>query len=148
LGNPFKNANLKKVLSLIESKGEAYWNSTEGSGLAQIYFVESDDASSFEPDKTLVLTCKDDLGFHVVYTMKLESGVSASWAAYKGEKDFSKSASIRFGGSEQRLPACLFVPLPMTRQIVSHFFGDGSRYLDAPWLRPDEIPWNLFEQAV
>lgn len=92
-GNDFQVLSLDRLLQLVRTKKERYWNSPSSSGSASLYFYRQRWTSEDSPEASLDLTMRNKIGFHLYYSKTLASGTEIDCYAWTGG-DFGEAVSI------------------------------------------------------
>ena len=145
IGSDFQIVSLERLLHLIKTKKERYWNSPSSSGNASLYYYRERWTSEESPDASLDFTMRNKVGFHIYYSKTLDNGTEIDCYAWTGG-DFAEIVSINNAGEKSKIPRSLFVGVDQARIIITSFFKSGGRTRKVKWIGSGKVPWGRIEE--
>ncbi|HZZ78496.1 MAG TPA: hypothetical protein VFE62_08260 [Gemmataceae bacterium] len=136
----FDPAEIKRM---IVDKNEDYWNSPVDTGTGMLEYYDLDVQP--RPTASLVLTMKNEAGFHINYTRN-PSGYGSEFFVLVANDEFDDTIWVHAGGEKRRLARALFVSRAHALEAVTFFLDNGGMSPKIKWVPYNSIPWGDFEE--
>src|SRR5689334_24870034 len=138
LGSDFRAVELDEILTLLDKKGERYWNSASSNGTASLSYYKR--ASDEDHVAELVFTMKRGPGYHLYFERNDPARETVPYYAVGGD-DYEGRVSLNAAGEKMKVPRALFVTRDAAAEAIKHFFRTGTRSSKVRWVRGDQLDW-------